>query len=372
MSKVAFCADVHVGNHKVFGGRMSCGANDRCRRTLTTLLDAVDRATEMDCDHFVILGDLFDGTTPKPQVISEVQAILVSEYMKVWVLLGNHEQVSDADGDHALGPLHRFDESVTVIDKTTVIPTGGSSTMVLVPFKPGPASLWLPGEIGSAHLSPGNKAHTCLGLHLGLADGKEAKFLANSDDSINQRTLAKVCMEHGIDQVMAGNWHWWNRRRVDTVWMNQVGTLCPTGFDNPGYDGHGSLVFWDSDSGKVRREQIAGPRFVTWRSLTEGRKGRVKAEGELATGNSIHIRWHVGRDEVDTARELAEEWGLAGVSVLPGAVDTKAAARGAALAARSADTLNDALSGFIDNMELPKGVKRVEVKKRCRKYLEVK
>jgi hypothetical protein len=49
----------------------------------------------------------------------------------------------------------------------------------------------------------------------------------------------------------------------------QGGALCPTGFDNPGLRGYGTLAFWDQDAHQLSWQEIPGPRFCVARSDEE-------------------------------------------------------------------------------------------------------
>jgi hypothetical protein len=49
----------------------------------------------------------------------------------------------------------------------------------------------------------------------------------------------------------------------------QGGALCPTGFDNQGLHGYGTLAFWDTDKHRLSWQEMPGPRFCVARSEEE-------------------------------------------------------------------------------------------------------
>ena len=362
--KIGFIADIHVGNHRRFGGPVVSGINTRCGLVLTSLQRAVQHAKNtVGCDVLVVLGDLFDTSRPEAQIIAEVQKAL--EPIPTILLLGNHEQVSTSAGDHALGPL---DPVATLVERPEVIEMGSDTELWVVPFQPGNARDWLPGVLKK--LSEGGKlgALRILCLHLGISDNDTAPWLKGAFDSIAAGELGLLCEHYGIQFAFAGNWH--DRRQWVTMpsVITQVGALVPTGFDNPGVDGYGGLAILDTKTKNVVVETVAGPRFVKakWRSGAPVFK-------ENGQSQNWFVQLSAPLDDLEAARayiaNAVEKGALAGGEVVPDSVETTAAARSAATVARSAETLDEAVAGFIEAMVLPDDVSRASLTERVRNYL---
>lgn len=356
---IALIADLHAANHRRFSGPIHSGINRRCRHVLDALEAAVARAKHRGAKSLVILGDLFDTTKPEPQIVREVQRILDQQFsMGVYVLMGNHDQVSTQEGDHSLGPLEPV---ANVIERPTWAMPWHNMQVLFVPFRPGPAVEWLPEVV--VEMAP-ERHHSdvpaALLLHLGLADDTTPAFLRGVHDAVTASLVAGLCEEHGFDACFAGNWHHHKVLRKKPL-VCQVGTLAPTGFDNLGLD-HGQVVFWDGKAMSV--EQVPGPRFVK------------VAAGEpvpAAEGCQVYVQVLAGPDEPGSAlQELQTALGAGEVcagEVVQDTTQVRAATRKAAMVARSSDTLDEALASYVEEMPLEDGVDRAEVLATCKGYL---
>jgi hypothetical protein len=363
--RLAAVADSHIANHRRFGGDVAAGVNRRCREALSALRGAVHRAAEEHCALFAVLGDLFDTTRPEPQVIAATQDVLKDTASLL--MLGNHEQVSSEDGDHALGPM----APLAGVFSVPRIVRGKGANVIVVPFRSGPAVEWLPKALDELLLPDNGRAKAeVLLLHLGIIDGATPPWLRDAPDAIPLEVLMALCEKHGIAAALAGNWHThrlWTRKGKPLIC--QVGALAPTGWDNPGLEGYGSLVIWDSEKpGEVQVEEIHGPRFV------KSRAGELVAF-PTAEGCSIYLSLRSTQEEIaagnEQVRALTEEGRIVGGEVILDDEEVRTAARAAARVARSADTLEEALTGFVDQMALPEGVSRDAVLAASRKYLGV-
>jgi len=364
---IGFLADLHVANHRRFGGEVRAGINRRCQVILNTIARATMRAGELGVTDLVVLGDVFDTTRPEPQVISALQELLGNNQFRTHILVGNHDQESAEVGDHALGPLDGFG-LIKVYDRPTTIKIDGIGVM-MVPFQPGPAKDWLAGAMSKAYATSNIPDDTILALHLGLMGGDTPAYMRDVHDAIHVDRLSKHCEEFGIKAVAAGNWHGRWETEVSGIKMIQVGSLCPTGFDNPGSTGYGSLTLWDSATG-FHTDEIPGPRFLKARGLSETRK--MLQQGVNLDSCSVYYQIHVDRNEAQAAQELVAAWDLSErVDLTYDKREAEAAARSAAHAARSASTLESALAHFVTMMDLEEGVAREEVLNRCRAYLKL-
>lgn len=380
MTRIGAIADVHLGNHKRFGGASESSLNARARHGLDVFRRAVATARAEQCSALVVLGDLFDTSRPEPQLTAAVQRVVEPEPgvsdMKFWFIVGNHEQVSSSEGDHALGPLAPL---VEVVEKPcwTMVgrALGGESIALgLVPFRKGKAASWLTDAIEEVFRNVPAGVRRVLGLHLGIADKGTAEYLKAAPDAIDVETLYEAARRAKVRAVFAGNWH--DRRRWDIpegwpdVTVLQLGALVPTGFDNPGMHGYGTLaIFDDKADDPVTFKEIPGPRFV---KLASGQSlaGLTRSSG----GNTVYVSATATSEAFSaTSAALARaeaEGKLAGAEVFPDATETLVAARSAASAAKAAGTLDEALAGFVEDMPLAEGVDRADVLARSQRYLK--
>lgn len=329
---------------------------------LDSLRAAAFSAKQLHCDALVILGDLFDTERPEPQIIAAVQNALRDDSIEKIFLVGNHDQVSVATGDHTLGPLS--DIGTVVEEPTCVSRLEWDTDLLLVPFRPGPAVEWFPDTVIKLAEQP-SKKRKILGMHLGISDDATPPWLKNAPDSIPVDKLLYLCNQFGIDFAAAGNWH------ANQVWddgciVTQVGALCATGFDNEGLRGYGCLSVWDSINGYTNTE-IPGPRFIKFSSADLFYRNL----DDIPALSFVKIT--ALPNDKKKAQDLIEEAKLEG-KIFDGCVETdleddKVAARTAATVARSAETLEEALALFIANMPLPEGVNREHIVERARKYL---
>jgi len=338
VSKIAFVADVHCANHARWGGSAQSGINRRCRLILDALLAATDAARKAGCEAFVVLGDLFDTMRPEPQVIAAVRDALLNFNGPVFLLVGNHDQASTSLGDHALGPLAV--EGITVVENPMPYRVG-DVLLSLVPFRPGDAREWLRAAVPPV---PFPSKHRVLGIHLGVIDEKTPPWLFGALDAIPLMELARAATDY--DVVVAGNWHARKEWKIsEGQHVMQVGTLAPTGFDNPGPEGYGTLAIYDSERG-LSWQEIPGPRFVARDEVAK-----------VAPGCTVFARVRAAPDDMPSAMawltEAKESGGVTDGEVQADKGESEAAARSAASAAGTASTLDEAVTRFVNAMELP-------------------
>lgn len=376
---IAFVADVHLGNHRLFGGRTTGGVNDRAH----AIADVLGEAARIAARHkapLVVLGDLYDVANPTPQIVTEASRALhdaTAGGLTPILLMGNHDQVSSQDGDHALGP---HEGECLVVENPRVIHGDAmeGTELGLIPFRPGRAEDWLRSAVDGLSWSNKRGCPRVLCIHLGIRDDDTPAWLSSAHDSVPITLLDEIAAEHKLAAIVAGNWHgrklW---RRTFNGWSYkamQVGALVPTGFDNPGADGYGTLALFDPRDVSLRHEEIPGPRFQTLTGLPDVRT--FDSERRLKT-RANREKWFV-RARVLPSDEEAARFVLSlalGDNVLAGyevETDTTAAtveARTAATVARSAATLAEALAGYVNEMPLDDGIDRAAVLSRARSYL---
>lgn len=366
--KLGTTADIHVGNHRRFGGKLEAGLNRRCREHVETFRRAAVTARSLKCDVHIVAGDTFDNEKPKPQVERAVQRVCA--LMSTVVAVGNHCQNSGAEGDHACAPLAPV---ATVVEEPTIMTyADGEFEVWVVPFLSlgSPAGEWLPPMLEEfakfKRPNSGPAFHRVLVLHMGLADKDTPPWLTRGHNWIDVGSMNLLAKEYGIGVVLAGDWHEHKRWDRDAI-LVQVGALVPTGFDNPGVTDYGSLIIVDveDDELRVKREIIPGPRFVQARSVEEA---------ELPDDDSTTYL-EITASALDVGAETTKlaELKAAGVFVDGEVVTDKAEveleARDAARSARSAETLDAAVVGYIERMPMPEQVNRDNVIARVQKLL---
>lgn len=357
--KYAILADVHLASHAVFGGPTLAGVNTRASLIARVLDTAVQLVP--GC-HVVVAGDLFDTVRPSPQLIRLAQAAL-SRTHQATVLVGNHDQVSAAPGDHALGPLAPV---ASVVDVPTV-----QGPLVLVPFhRPTtvqPTATYIPAVLDQLALDHGPHTGRLLVLHTGLSGPDTPAFLQSSLGAVPVDQLAQVCAGHGIQAVVSGDWHRQARFRVAGVQLVQVGALAPTGFDDPGPVGYGGLVTWDPDTQALETYQLPGPRFLAVTSVAEA--VRV-IQRHPDPGYTWAVQVTVPPAQVASVQaELAEVPGLLGRRVVADRVQVAAATEAAAQAVRSA-TPGDQVAAWVFAHGVPGGLDPARVVQLACEYLD--
>lgn len=367
MSEIVFIADPHIANHRAFGGALVAGINRRCRLACNVLREV---AAHLDpAQPLVILGDTFDAPDPIPQVLTEVGNLLHETHAAF--LVGNHEMVSSAPGDHALGPL--MPVASCIADRPRLTGVGGAD-LLLIPFRAGKAAETLPEDIRKA-LGPyatGGKTPLLLCMHYGVSVASDPGYMTAAPDAVPLQLVNQLAAEHDIQAVFAGHWHthqYLQAREDGKPLVVQVGALVPTGWDNPGMNGYGTVVHYDPLTEAMTVEHLPGPRFIKW----SWPPGSPNAFPDPPKGGQVFIRVTAPADRLDDARLWIEELRTLGKveagEAVPDEAPAKEAARKAAESARSADTMAEALAAFVAAMPLAEGVDRDEVLGLARKYL---
>lgn len=380
MVRVAFVADVHLGNHKRFGGEVQTSMNTRCREGVEVFRKACETAEKEEVRCFVVAGDLFDYSRPEAPLVTETQKALGSIACPKFIMRGNHDMVSSSPGDHALGPLEEVRTAAVESPRIEVIydcNDGRPVELLLVPFQPGHARGWLPGVlkrmVGESAAGGGVSSTRvpvrCLVLHLGIKDSRTPPWLAGASDSIDVELLGPLCDENRIQYVVAGNWHdrreWRLKNEIGTH-VVQCGALVPTGFDNPGLDGYGGLVILaPEEDAPIRILEIPGPRFVKVKAQSE-----VDAAVMTATkrGHRLYASIEAEPEKLEEMSAALAASGIVG-EVLPNQAIAVTEAKRAAFAAKSSKTMAEALAAFVRLMHVADGVDRRAVLERAKGYL---
>ena len=378
-----FVADVHVGNHKAHGGPVTAGINARCAAVCAVLAQAGNDDEGVEC--LVVLGDLFDVSSPTPQVVSEVMESLDlpddrGRPHAVRLLLGNHDMVSTQAGDHALDPL-RWLRACDVIERPEAerLRYPRKEALYFLPFRPEPVVEWFAEAVQALHgeVEPGwDRAglEPVLCFHAGVRDHNTPKYLWSSPDAIDVDLLFDVMRRVNSKLALCGNWHNHRVWKRDDMTVIQVGALVPTGHDNPGRD-YGYVVDIrrgqpggsSHPDGLYRVKQLNGPRFLT---LTPS---ELEVEGsDLPDHTYLRVRLGPADDENDLRVWIAAApWAgkVKGLSFVLSGEDTAEQKAEAAEAARTSETLEGALREYVQAMPLDQGVNRATVEATALGYL---
>jgi len=366
---IGFVADIHAGNHKVHGGTSTLSMNERCHKIIEVLRCAVAEVVSHGGDTLVIGGDLFDNETPTPQMCDAI-ANALSGIGHTIVILGNHERVSSKSGDHAIGWLDHLG-AVEVIETPTLLGLGDCGIGYMVPFQEGDPKGWLPAALDKLTArAAGVDLPRSLYIHLGLRGPAERtnKWAAEATDAIDVELLEELCVQHGITNVFAGNWHSFAQHVFDKVVLTQVGALVPTGYDNPGLIGYGGVVLLDRTDAVVRLE-IPGPRFVKVGTVADLHAIPLPVP-------ELYVRCVCLPKEAQAAHayleDALEDRAIKAYEIQLDETEAKEGARVAARSARDTDTLAAALDVYVDELSWPAvGVTGDSVKRRCRGFLDM-
>lgn len=356
-----FLADIHAGNHKGFATPTATpGVNSR----LASVLDVLGETAQyvQRDDTVVILGDLFDTDKPSPQVIAAVMHTLDGfpcGRERVVCLRGNHDSATSRPGDNALGPLH--EAGYTVVESPHVLHVGDTS-VVLLPFRPDPPSTWVREALEALKPELNYTHHTIIGSHFGIADKDTPEYLR--EHALLVDDAFALCSEFSACAWLSGDWH---TRRVwerDAYTVGQVGALVPTGFDNPGIEGYGSLWTFEPPARLTFRE-VAGPRFVKYRSA---RAAIEEPYSETCTKRYAQVT--VKADDLDSAREELEvavaAGKLAGFELHADREEAIENAGETAAYVATATSFEAALERAVERLDVPADVNRGEVLRRAK------
>ena len=365
-------SDCHLGNMKRFGGKLVAGLNSRCREGLATLHRAVDAAEQAKCEALIIAGDLFDSDDVTGQVIAAAHRELSRTAMNVYVTVGNHDSSTPDVGDNACAPLDAAPGNVTVVDKPTVV-TVGDASLLLMPFvKAAKREL-----LSNMQEAIGKSPCGVVVFHAGIVGKHTPEFLRDASDGVPEEQVEQFCARNGVTLALAGHWHQhyeWGAasRRADVV---QIGALAPTGFDNAGVDGYGTLLVCEGGH-FIEQHVIPGPRFLAVPPTVPpgGLAAHLRAAGGFDPQVArLYVSWEV---DADAVIECSGEMALLSANhsqvegeVLPCAARQKAAAEAAAGAASAGVTLDEALYEFVGALDLPAEVSPDDVLAKCRGYL---
>lgn len=256
--KIAFVADVHLGNRQV--GRFPVGQdglNTRGSLAQATLARAVSAAREAGASVFVVLGDLFDTWRPEPAVLARTIGVLSAPDLGVVVVPGNHD-MPDKTARHGNTACEPLAVVADVVRSPRAFDLGGVA-LFCVPFTAEQSM--------GAELSDSLAGHLVtsgiLAAHVGIAR-EGVPWERSSAEAVTPDVLFGIMDRVDLARAFVGNFHhhrvWRSPSGAEIV---QVGTLCPGSFSDAGvFPDVGGMAVYDSDTGRTEMVEVPGPRFV--------------------------------------------------------------------------------------------------------------
>jgi DNA repair exonuclease SbcCD nuclease subunit len=372
MTRIAFIGDVHVANHKKFGGPIIGGINSRCENILSALSSAVTKARTEDAEALVILGDLFDTPRPVPQMVRRVQEIV--EQIPTIILAGNHDQCSDSPGDNALAPLYPVAE---IFDEPDILEISGVN-LIMVPHHSGDYAEYLKDQtidLVKRCRDPLDERILC--FHAGVIDSTTPAFLRESQAAITREDLFALSDQLDIRASFAGHWHNARAWEKGSREIFQAGAFTPTGFGDQGTN-YGILHVYETKNDSVEQYIVPGPRFVDV-SLDQDITTISAARDPRLTGCALYVRMSIDEEDMALGSTIIKAGIDAGViedgEISINADRSKEACRKAARATTSAKNLEEALTSYtadmplknIDDLDEPEA--RMEILAMAIKYL---
>lgn len=339
MSTLAVIFDPHFWPHKRHGGPLVKGINRRAE----LCLDVGQRAVGVANAHqapLIVAGDLIDSAGPvAPQFAFALRETLAECNGLVMLMLGNHDMT--ADGDHSLGIYTQCDDW-TDVRVCEDIYAGLHAR--LVPFHR---------DIRDERV----RDVPLVIAHFGVYDDSFPAWCKKAKGAWHVDALFAFMQERNIKAICLGDWHSRQVWETDSGFDMQIkhtpqstpqanskgsfvvmqgGALCPTGWDNPGLHGYGTVALWDTDEHRLSWQELPGPRFCVARSEEEERGIITEAQ---RLGHNLYLRRYYSGTRPETPL------GLEAYEALPIAVE-----RAASVAAPSAapNQLQQMVSDWLD------------------------
>ena len=379
LERVRIIADLHLANHRLFGGQGVINARAQAG------LDAFEAAMAPWCSAFIVAGDVFDSPRPTPALIGAFAAALGravnrSGDVPGFLMVGNHDCASAAEGDNALAvwPMRDNDTSATSTQPasayTIAAPTfeafaGGRLLIVLVPFRPGQTQQRVFEDVrlslARAGLSPTLKAPGFVAVvsHAGIAPADAPPWLRGGTSLDEEQTHAFM-RAHGVHAWFSGDWHGERDSIRESTAIYQIGALVPTGFDNPGPAYGRVLDLCLLGDGAVRLEafRVGGPRFHTVSAATaaEALAAATTIQHQASPGDTAYVRLRVPAEALAATQLGAADALLAGRvdAVADTGIDPEQRTEALAMVAsvKRAATLDEAIAVYVEGApSVPEG-----------------
>ena len=240
--------DLHVWNHKAFGGPVVGGLNRRCRDILQSVYQIVEYAKlHYGVTHVVQLGDFFDGPKPSPQILNASLDMIAATKIEWHIIAGNHD-IASYDAPSALAPMNHAGNICTY--DTAQFTSINGQRWLMVPYS-GPDAA----EALKVLETVPDHVHTCLAVHYGLVDDRPRT------DCITPEQL--ITFTEGRKKLVQGYFgHEHDSKTTFSPLARSCGSLLPLNFsdiDKP------LRIF--TTSGRTRIPEALTPKFVDLRGL---------------------------------------------------------------------------------------------------------
>lgn len=304
--KYAVVADVHIWNHKRHGGALVRGINRRAQLCLDVLREAV-RVANSEQARLIVAGDLVDSAGPiQPQLAAAIRQTLVQAWQGCRIIPGNHDMTADNDASleiyETVGQNILTAQGVSFYDQKPDICTMSFDCDMFHD------------TIRDVGLLVG---------HFGVYDDTFPPYLRSSKEAKHVDVLFAYMKERNIRCMMLGDWHGRRTWQRDGMTVMQVGALCPTGWDNPGGLGYGTVALWDTETQELTWRELPGPRFCTVRSADEEAQTIADAN---RLGHKLFLRRYFDGERPDTP-EGVEAYEAIPIAVEVAATYARACAR---------------------------------------------
>lgn len=240
--------DLHVWNHKAFGGPVVGGLNRRCRDILQSVYQIVEYAKHHHrVTHVVQLGDFFDGPKPSPQVLNAALDMIAATKVEWHIIAGNHD-IASYEAPSALAPMNHAG-NICTYDTAQFAQIDGQRWL-MVPYS-GPNALE-----ALKVLEKLSVYSSCnLAVHYGFVSAP------SRPDCVVPGDMSKLVGMHNRGTVKAffGHEH---DSTTTTSWGGSCGSLLPLNFS----DVDKSLRVFTTE-GRIVLPSALTPKFVDLRGL---------------------------------------------------------------------------------------------------------
>lgn len=395
-------ADVHIGNHNVLGGTTVNGINDRCDLILNAMnnlahrFSAHPRGERDGHPTLCIAGDLFDTDKPSPAILAHTMGVI--DHLcgafggEVHIIPGNHDRTSE--NESALAPLHFLvPRGSDRGPRLGVSPIAIQGDTIYLSFQSRVSPIQHVRDALQQHADDNHVRRIV--MHYGIIDDVTPPWLRNASDALHVDDLTAELKRypHPLN-AFAGNWHdqksWAYKHPRGKRGVYQCGAFVSTGFDNEG--SKTGCAWVEHEDGSVYSLQCNAIDFETVHDVSELLAILMKVTHEADDWPpGVHRKFL--RVLLDPAK-AGEERGAA--MAMLGLYDDRNRAtkdislayhvridfrlrdrdgvsqeQAQAVARASVSGVGEALSAYVDQMQLPPGVERSVVLAEARRLVKL-
>jgi DNA repair exonuclease SbcCD nuclease subunit len=292
--------DLHVWNHKQFGGPVVAGLNRRCRDILQSVYQIVEYAKlHYGVTHIVQLGDFFDGPKPSPQILNASLDMIAATGVEWHIIAGNHD-IASYDAPSALAPMNHAG-NVCICDTAQFAQIRGERWL-MVPYS-GPNAM----EALKVLEQLSAQGRCNLAVHYGFVD------TSPRPDCVTAADMSKLIgmFNRGTVKAFFGHEH---DSTTTTSWGVSCGSLLPLNFS----DVDKPLRVFTTD-GRVSIPAALTPKFLDLRGLPLSITGSpdkfVTWMADLKYLSDFSVYARVEQHQEEHAKDLVSSGLLSGYQV---------------------------------------------------------